>query len=103
MAFRPAADNFRFLGWVASACCCLCAAHLALCAAAIRARPALLMVPAFLGTHLSRCGYRSCGGRGLRPAWTTLAELRFDSGYLHGNRFKLASIADEGHLEDGVV
>jgi len=58
---------------------------------------------AFLGTHLSRCGYRSCGGRGLRPAWTTLAELRFDSGYLHGNRFKLASIADEGHLEDGVV
>ena len=47
MALKPAADIFRFLGftgWVASTGCCFCAAHLALCAAAILARADLLIV-----------------------------------------------------------
>jgi hypothetical protein len=54
MAFKPAADSFRFfgaagLGAAGLACCRFCAAHLALCAAAIRARPALLIVRRFWG------------------------------------------------------
>src|ERR1035438_7440492 len=52
MAFNPAAENFRFLGfagWDGCACCFFCAAHLALCAAAILARPALLIVRRFCG------------------------------------------------------
>jgi hypothetical protein len=52
MAFNPAAENFRFLGFAGAAgcaCCCFCAAHLALCAAAILARPALLIVRRFCG------------------------------------------------------
>jgi hypothetical protein len=52
MAFKPAADNFRFLGFAASAglaCRFFCAAHLALCAAAILARADLLMVRRFAG------------------------------------------------------
>jgi hypothetical protein len=52
MAFNPAADNFRFLGFAGvagCACCFFCAAHLALCAAAILARPALLIVRRFRG------------------------------------------------------
>jgi hypothetical protein len=49
MAFKPAAENFRFLGFAGWACCCFCAAHLALCAAAILARPALLIVRRFAG------------------------------------------------------
>jgi hypothetical protein len=49
MALKPAADNFRFLGAAGSACCRFCAAHLALCAAAILARPALLIVRRFAG------------------------------------------------------
>jgi hypothetical protein len=52
MAFNPAADNFRFLGcagWAGWACCFFSAAHLARCAAAILARPALLIVRRFCG------------------------------------------------------
>jgi hypothetical protein len=49
MAFKPAADNFRFLGCLGWACCCFFAAHLALCAAAILARPASLIVLCFFG------------------------------------------------------
>ncbi|MGC9948098.1 MAG: hypothetical protein ABSF64_17170 [Bryobacteraceae bacterium] len=52
MAFNPAADIFRFLG-LAGVAGCACrfftAAHLALCAAAIMARPALLIVRRFAG------------------------------------------------------
>jgi hypothetical protein len=52
IAFNPAADIFRFLafaGLAAGTCCFFCAAHLAFCAAAILARPALLIVPRFAG------------------------------------------------------
>jgi hypothetical protein len=52
IAFKPAAENFRFLGFAGvagCACCFFCAAHLALCAAAILARPALLIVRRFCG------------------------------------------------------
>jgi hypothetical protein len=49
MAFKPAADNFRFFGFSGAACCCFCAAHLALCAAAILAWPAALIVRRFCG------------------------------------------------------
>ena len=51
MAFKPAADIFRFLGfgWAGCACRSFSAAHLALCAAAILARPALLIVRRFCG------------------------------------------------------
>jgi hypothetical protein len=52
MAFKPAADRFRFLGFAGGAGCAFCffcAAHLALCAAAILARPALLIVRRFCG------------------------------------------------------
>src|ERR1039457_3260777 len=70
MAFKPAADIFRFLGFAGGAgatcttadifrflgfaggagCACFfCPAHLALCAAAILARPALLIVRRFCG------------------------------------------------------
>ena len=52
MALKPAADIFRFLGLAGvagCACCCFCAAHLARCAAAILARPALLIVRRFAG------------------------------------------------------
>jgi hypothetical protein len=49
MAFNPAADSFRFLGFAGCACCFFCAAHLARCAAAILARPALLIVRRFRG------------------------------------------------------
>lgn len=49
MAFKPAADNFRFLGAADWPCWRFCAAHLALCAAAILARPAALMVRRFAG------------------------------------------------------
>jgi hypothetical protein len=51
MALNPAADNFRFLGFAGGAgCgCFFSAAHLALCAAAILARPALPIVRRFAG------------------------------------------------------
>jgi hypothetical protein len=52
IAFNPAVDIFRFLGFAdltGCACCFFCAAHLALCAAAILARPALLIVRRFGG------------------------------------------------------
>jgi hypothetical protein len=55
MVFNPAANIFRFLGFAGSAglagcaCCLFCAAHLALCAAAILARPALLILRRFAG------------------------------------------------------
>jgi len=60
MAFKPAADIFRFLGFSGWAWGRLCAAHLALCAAAILARPALLMV------------WRVWGPAGLIPAAAAL-------------------------------
>ena len=46
---NPAPNNFRFLGLSGLACCRFCAAHLALCAAATLARPALLIVQRFCG------------------------------------------------------
>ncbi|MGA3078720.1 MAG: hypothetical protein ABSG56_34200 [Bryobacteraceae bacterium] len=52
IAFNPVADNFRFLGFTGRsgwAFCPFSAAHLARCAAAILARPALLIVRRFTG------------------------------------------------------
>jgi hypothetical protein len=49
MAFNPAADNFRFPGFAGWVGCFFCAAHLARCAAAILARPALLIVRRLAG------------------------------------------------------
>lgn len=46
---QRAADNLRFWGFIGWAFCCFSAAHLALCAAAILARPALLIVRRFCG------------------------------------------------------
>src|ERR1022692_1520829 len=56
IALLPAADNFRFVGfagWAGCACCFFCVAHLALCAAAILARPALLIVRRLAGAAWS--------------------------------------------------
>ena len=52
IAFKPAFDIFRFVGFAGPAgcaCCFFCAAHLARCAAAILARPAALIVLRFFG------------------------------------------------------
>jgi len=52
MAFKPAAEIFRFSGFACCAgcaCCFFCAAHLARCAAAILARPGLPIVRRFAG------------------------------------------------------
>jgi len=56
MAFNLAADIFRFLafaGVAGCACCLFCAAHRAFCAAAILARPALLIVRRFDGAAVA--------------------------------------------------
>jgi hypothetical protein len=43
------------------------------------------------------------GCRGLWPAWTALTELRFDVGHLRRELFELATITNDGHLQDGMV
>src|ERR1039458_8154217 len=56
---------------------------------------------ALLRTRVIRSGCR--GDQGLWPARTALTELRFDVGYLRRDSVELALIADDGHLQQGVV